>query len=153
MYSGTVFFHLYPELTDPKPIFNSFLEGALHCCEVAKSHPHYATAHFHEAYDQQDAIDGKPYAYFNMGLFSCPPQELYSSFEDLEECLDLGHMNQVHHPLPCREVACWPDAASAIAGRGPPCPVSDGAHSRAPHVRHGYSPSWKRAHARVHPQT
>jgi hypothetical protein len=34
MYSGTVFFHLYAELTDPKPIFKSFLEGALHCCEV-----------------------------------------------------------------------------------------------------------------------
>ena len=48
-FSGTVFFHLYAQLTDPKPIFNTFLEGALHCCEVAKSHPSYATAHFHEA--------------------------------------------------------------------------------------------------------
>ena len=34
MYSGTVLFHLYPSLADPKPIFSSFLEGALHCCEV-----------------------------------------------------------------------------------------------------------------------
>ena len=72
MYDGTVFFHLYPELTDPKPIFNTFLEGALHCAEVARSHPAYCSAHFHEAYDQAAAIDGAPHGYFNMSLFSCP---------------------------------------------------------------------------------
>ena len=102
MYDGTVFFHLYPELTDPKPIFNTFLEGALHCAEVARSHPAYCSAHFHEAYDQAAAIDGAPHGYFNMSLFSCPPAELWSAFEDLHECLDIGHANQVHHPLPCR---------------------------------------------------
>ena len=74
MYDGTVFFHLYPELTDPKPIFNTFLEGALHCAEVARSHPAYCSAHFHEAYDQAAAIDGAPHGYFNMSLFSCPPR-------------------------------------------------------------------------------
>lgn len=115
LYRGTVFFHLYPELSDPKPIFNTFLEGALHCCEVAKSHPNYATAHFHEAWDQEDAINCRPHAYFNMALFSCPPTELYSAFEDYKECLDIGHMDQQHHPMPCREVACSPGPGSAIA--------------------------------------
>ena len=43
---------------------------------------------------REDAITGKPHAYFNMALFSCPPQDLYSEFEDLHECLDIGHMNQ-----------------------------------------------------------
>ena len=47
MYDGTVFFHIYPELKSPKPIFSTFLEGALHCCEVARSHPDYCSAHFH----------------------------------------------------------------------------------------------------------
>ena len=30
LYSGGTFFHIYEKLTDPKPIFNTFLEGALH---------------------------------------------------------------------------------------------------------------------------
>ena len=83
MYDGTVFFHLYPELKSPKPIFSTFLEGALHCCEVARSHPDYCSAHFHEAIDQNDAIDCKPHGYFNMTLFKCPPAELFERFEDL----------------------------------------------------------------------
>ena len=115
MYDGTVFFHLYPELTDPKPIFNTFLEGALHCAEVARSHPAYCSAHFHEAYDQAAAIDGAPHGYFNMSIFSCPPAELWSAFEDLHECLDIGHANQVHHPLPCREIAADPGPESAVS--------------------------------------
>ena len=116
MYDGTVFFHLYPELKSPKPIFSTFLEGALHCCEVARSHPDYCSAHFHEAIDQSDAVDCKPHGYFNMTLFKCPPAELYTRFEDLHECLDIGHMDQVHHPLPCVEIAAMPGPESAIAG-------------------------------------
>ena len=116
MYDGTVFFHLYPELKSPKPIFSTFLEGALHCCEVARSHPDYCSAHFHEAIDQDDAIDCKPHGYFNMTLFKCPPAELFERFEDLHECLDIGHMDQIHHPLPCQEVAAVPGPTSAIAG-------------------------------------
>ncbi|ACO63194.1 predicted protein [Micromonas commoda] len=115
MYDGTVFFHLYPELKSPKPIFSTFLEGALHCCEVARSHPDYCSAHFHEAIDQDDAIDCKPHGYFNMTLFKCPPAELFERFEDLHECLDIGHMDQIHHPLPCQEVAAIPGPTSAIA--------------------------------------
>ena len=34
MYGGTVFFHLFPELASPVPVFSTFLEGALHCCEA-----------------------------------------------------------------------------------------------------------------------
>ena len=116
MCDGTVFFHLYPELKSPKPIFSTFLEGALHCCEVARSHPDYCSAHFHEAIDQSDADDCKPHGYFNMTLFKCPPTELYTRFEDLHECLDIGHMDQVHHPLPCEEIAAMPGPESAIAG-------------------------------------
>ena len=116
MYDGTVFFHLYPELKSPKPIFSTFLEGALHCCEVARSHPDYCSAHFHEAIDQNDAIDCKPHGYFNMTLFKCPPDELFERFEDLHECLDIGHMDQVHHPMPCVELASAPGPTSAIAG-------------------------------------
>ena len=115
MYDGTVFFHLYPELSSPKPIFNTFLEGALHCAEVARSHPAYQTAHFHEAHDQELAIDCKPHGYFNMTLFSCAPENLWSEFEDLHECLDIGHMNQEHHPLPCREIAAFPGPESAVS--------------------------------------
>ena len=115
MYDGTVFFHLYPELSSPKPIFNTFLEGALHCAEVARSHPAYQTAHFHEAHDQELAIDCKPHGYFNMTLFSCAPENLWSEFEDLHECLDIGHMNQEHHPLPCREIAAFPGPESATS--------------------------------------
>ena len=115
MYDGTVFFHLYPELKSPKPIFSTCLEGALHCCEVARSHPDYCSAHFHEAVDQDDAIDCKPHGYFNMTLFKCPPAELFERFEDLHECLDIGHMDQIHHPLPCQEVAAVPGPTSALS--------------------------------------
>ena len=73
------------------------------------------SAHFHEAYDQAAAIDGAPHGYFNMSLFSCPPAELWSAFEDLHECLDIGHANQVHHPLPCREIAADPGPESAVS--------------------------------------
>ena len=99
MYDGTVFIHLYPELSSPKTIYNTILEGALHCAEVARSHPAYQTAHFHEAHDQELAIDCKPHGYFNMTLFSCA-ENLWSEFEDLHECLDIGHMNQ--GIIPCR---------------------------------------------------
>jgi hypothetical protein len=115
MYDGTVLFHLYDELVAPKPIFTTFLEGALHVAEVARSHPSYASAHFHEAHDQARAIDCEPHGYFNMTLFSCAPETLWDAFEDLRECVDIGHVERTHHPLPCAEIAAAPGPTSAIA--------------------------------------
>jgi len=115
MYDGTVLFHLYDELVAPKPIFTTFLEGALHVAEVARSHPSYASAHFHEAHDQARAIDCEPHGYFNMTLFSCAPETLWDAFEDLRECVDIGHVERTHHPLPCAEIAATPGPTSAIA--------------------------------------
>jgi hypothetical protein len=115
MYDGTVLFHLYDELVAPKPIFTTFLEGALHVAEVARSHPSYASAHFHEAYDQARAIDCEPHAYFNMTLFSCAPETLWDAFEDLRECMDIAHVERTHHALPCAEIAAIPGPTSAIA--------------------------------------
>ena len=46
---------------------------------------------------------------------SAAPAELWSEFEDLHECLDIGHANQVHHPLPCREIAADPGPESAVS--------------------------------------
>ena len=46
---------------------------------------------------------------------SAAPAELWSAFEDLHECLDIGHANQVHHPLPCREIAADPGPESAVS--------------------------------------
>ena len=116
MYDGTLLFHVYPQLTAPKPIFSTFLEGALHCAEVAKSHPSYQTAHFHEAFDTERAVNEQPHAYLGMSVFSCAPENLWSDFEDLKDCLDIGHMDQEHHPLVCREAAAFPGPESALAG-------------------------------------
>ena len=107
---------MYPQLTAPKPIFSTFLEGALHCAEVAKSHPSYQTAHFHEAFDAERAVNEQPHAYLGMSVFSCAPETLWSDFEDFKDCLDIGHMDQEHHPLVCRESAAFPGPESALAG-------------------------------------
>ena len=116
LYDGTLLFHVYPQLTAPKPIFSTFLEGALHCAEVAKSHPSYQTAHFHEAFDAERAVNEQPHAYLGMSVFSCAPETLWSDFEDFKDCLDIGHMDQEHHPLVCRESAAFPGPESALAG-------------------------------------
>lgn len=116
LYDGTLLFHVYPQLKAPKPIFSTFLEGALHCAEVAKSHPSYQTAHFHEAFDTERAVNEEPHAYLGMSVFSCAPENLWSDFEDLKDCLDIGHMDQEHHPLVCREAAAFPGPESALAG-------------------------------------
>ena len=116
LYDGTLLFHVYPQLKAPKPIFSTFLEGALHCAEVAKSHPSYQTAHFHEAFDTERAVNEQPHAYLGMSVFSCAPENLWSDFEDLKDCLDIGHMDQEHHPLVCREAAAFPGPESALAG-------------------------------------
>ena len=115
MYDGTVLFHVFPQLSAPKPIFTTFLEGALYCAEVAKSHPNYQTAHFHESHDAEKAINEEAHAYLAMSLFSCAPESLWTEFEDLKECLDIGHMDQEHHPLVCREIAAFPRPTSDIA--------------------------------------
>jgi hypothetical protein len=115
MYDGTVLFHVFPQLTPPTPIFSTFLEGALHVAEVAKSHPAYATAHFHEAHDSEKALRELPHGYLAMTLFSCAPEVLWTTFEDLKECLDIGHNGQTHHPLVCRETSAFPGPKSALA--------------------------------------
>ena len=116
LYDGTLLFHVFPDLKAPKPIFMTFLEGALHCAEVAKSHPSYQTAHFHEAHDSTRAVNEEPHSYLAMSVFSCAPENLWSEFEDLKECLDIGHMDQEHHPLVCKEIAAFPGPISALAG-------------------------------------
>ena len=41
-------FTIYSELNGENVTFPSFLESALHVCEVSRSHPDYISAHFHE---------------------------------------------------------------------------------------------------------
>ena len=62
------------------------------------------------------AVNEQPHAYLGMSVFSCAPETLWSDFEDFKDCLDIGHMDQEHHPLVCLESAAFPGPESALAG-------------------------------------
>ena len=85
-YDGTVVFHVYDSLDAPKPIFATFLEGALHVVEVARFHPNFVSAHFHYALkDGEQKIDAKtPNSCFNCTLLDdVSPEAAFETFGDL----------------------------------------------------------------------
>ena len=109
-YDGTVMFHVYDTLDEPRPIFGTFLEGALHVIEVARFHPNFVSAHFHYALGNgEQKIDSKtPNSCFNVALLeSVAPGDAFAVFEDLIDACEMGHANQVEHLLACKEVATY----------------------------------------------
>ena len=110
VYDGTVVVHVYDTLSAPKPIFSSFLEGALHVAEVARAHPNFASAHFHYALnDGENAIvEGLPNACFNFMTFDdVRAKKVWDAFGDLADAIEMGHANQIEHALACDEVATY----------------------------------------------
>jgi len=122
VYDGTVLFHVYDTLEAPKPIFGTFLEGALHVVEVARFHPNFVSAHFHYALrNGEERIDARePNSCFNCALFDdVAPEEMFTAFSDFVDAVEMGHLNQTEHALACREIAAYApsdaDGASAFA--------------------------------------
>ena len=122
VYDGTVLFHVYDTLEAPKPIFGTFLEGALHVVEVARFHPNFVSAHFHYALGNgEERIDARePNACFNCALFDdVAPEDMFAAFSDFVDAVEMGHLNQTEHALACREIAAYApsdaDGASAFA--------------------------------------
>lgn len=109
-YDGTVMFHVYDTLDEPKPIFGTFLEGALHVVEVSRFHPNFVSAHFHYALKNgEEKIDSKtPNSCFNVALYDdVAPMDAFEVFEDLVDACEMGHANQVQHLLACKELATY----------------------------------------------
>lgn len=109
-YDGSVVFHVYDSLEAPKPIFNTFLEGALHVVEVSRFHPSFTSAHFHYALSEGERkIDSsEPNACFNCTLFDgAAPETVFGEFSDLVDSIEMGHLNQREHALACREAAWY----------------------------------------------
>ena len=117
-YDGTVVFHVYDSLEAPKPIFSTFLEGALHVVEVARFHPNFVSAHFHYALkDGEQKIDAKtPNSCFNCTLLDdVAPDAAFETFGDLVDAIEMGHLNQREHALACREIAVYAPSDDAGA--------------------------------------
>ena len=112
-FDGTSLFTLYEQLNGENVIFPSFLESALHVCEVSRSHPGYLSAHFHEKLgaDQSKQMDTNlpPHQYLNYTLFVSPPEEVFTRFEDLFESADIAHPPpQKYALLSTKEVDIFP---------------------------------------------
>lgn len=93
----------------------------MHVCEVARSHPDYISAHFHEKVgtDQFKQLDKNlpPHQYMNYTLFDSPPEEVFSRFEDLFDSADIAHPSpQKYAMLSSSEVDVYPKNAAAVEG-------------------------------------
>ena len=109
------------ELNGENVIFPSFLESALHVCEVSRSHPDYISAHFHEKVgtDQFKQLDKNlpPHQYMNYTLFDSPPEEVFSRFEDLFDSSDIAHpLPQKYAMLSTSEIDVYPKSDAAVEG-------------------------------------
>jgi len=107
LFDGTSMFTIYEELNgggdDGAGIFPSFLEAALHVCEVSKSHPNYISAHFHENIALLDSSTTSQhqqqratmlltnYSYLNYTLFDSIPEKVFDEFTDLIESCEIAH--------------------------------------------------------------
>ena len=121
VFDGTSMFTIYSELNGENVIFPSFLESALHVCEVSRSHPDYISAHFHEKVgtDQSKQLDKNlpPHQYMNYTLFDSPPEEVFSRFDDLFDSSDIAHPSpQKYAMLSASEVDVYPKNDAAVEG-------------------------------------
>ena len=121
VFDGTSMFTIYSELNGENVIFPSFLESALHVCEVSRSHPDYISAHFHEKVgtDQFKQLDKNlpPHQYMNYTLFDSPPEEVFSRFDDLFDSSDIAHPSpQKYAMLSASEVDVYPKNDAALEG-------------------------------------
>ena len=119
VFDGTSMFTIYSELNGENVIFPSFLESALHVCEVSRSHPDYISAHFHEKVgtDQFKQLDKNlpPHQYMNYTLFDSPPEEVFSRFDDLFDSSDIAHPSpQKYAMLSASEVDVYPKNDAAL---------------------------------------
>ena len=104
--------------------FDDWLSGLLHAVECTRAHPDFVSCYVHASLEAEALDDGTPWSYLNMYVFKPGAAvDVFSTFQDLEMSLGVGHMGQRHYPTVCREVACVasPDAAAAGSpGRAAP---------------------------------